>query len=346
LRRRDSWLKETPFMRMRRGGPGWMSAGWLLVLFCMAPAMAAPPRSGFVQVNGVKLHYLDWGGQGDTLLFLSDIGYSAYMFGDIAPEFTDRFHVLALTWRGHGKSDRPGSGYDSDTLMEDVRLFLDQKGSTRIVLVGHGIAGKTITLLAALLPDRVTKLVYLDSAYDSSDTEPVLKRYNEVLEALPPPAFPTHDNTAYDALRAWGRKRFGCWSRAMEDELRDVVRLQPNGKVDNVLSSEAEAAIWRDSTLRQHDFARVKAPALAIYAMDSVETVFPWLAPNTSPSLRAKALAFAEYGNRQKREQAAHFMQSGPARHIVEMPNTAHHCFIHRPNEVVKEMRAFLLPAK
>jgi pimeloyl-ACP methyl ester carboxylesterase len=333
-------------MRTKSGGMNWMSASWLLLVFCTATALAAPPRSGFVQVNGVKLHYLDWGGQGDTLLFLSDIGYSAYMFGDIAPEFTDRFHVLALTWRGHGKSDRSGSGYDSDTLMEDVRLFLDQKGSRRIVLVGHGIAGKTITLLAALLPDRVAKLVYLDSAYDSSDTELVLKRYNEVLEALPPPPFPTHDNAAYDALRAWGQKRFGCWSPAMEDELHDVVRLQPNGRVENVLSPEAEAAIWRDSMLRQHDFARVKAPALAIYAMDSVETVFPWLTSNTPPPLRAKASAFVEYGNRQKREQAEHFRQSGPNRRIVELANTAHHCFIQRPNEVVKEMRTFLLPTK
>ena len=76
------------------------------------------------------------------------------------------------------------------------------------------------------------------------------------------------------------------------------------------------------------------------------ETVFPWLPPNASPGQRTKAAAFVEFGNRQKREQAARFRQSGPNRRVVELANTAHHCFIHRPDEVVKEMRAFLLPAR
>jgi hypothetical protein len=31
----------------------------------------SPHKSGFVLANGVKLHYLDWGGQGETLLFLA-----------------------------------------------------------------------------------------------------------------------------------------------------------------------------------------------------------------------------------------------------------------------------------
>ena len=32
-----------------------------------------PQKSGFVTANGIKLHYLDWGGSGDVLLLLTGL---------------------------------------------------------------------------------------------------------------------------------------------------------------------------------------------------------------------------------------------------------------------------------
>lgn len=83
------------------------------------------PKSDFVCVNGIRLHYLDWGGNGPRLIFLTGMGYSAYIFNKFAPRFTDQFHVLALTRRGQGDSDSPETGYDADTLTEDIRQFMD-----------------------------------------------------------------------------------------------------------------------------------------------------------------------------------------------------------------------------
>ena len=67
----------------------------------------SPHKSDFVNVNSIKLHYLDWGREGDVLLFLAGMGCNAHIFDDFAPRFTDKFHVLALTRRGHGESDHP-----------------------------------------------------------------------------------------------------------------------------------------------------------------------------------------------------------------------------------------------
>ena len=79
-------------------------------------------RSNFVHVNGIRLHYLDWGGEGPVLLFLTGMGCSAYIFGDFAPRFGDQFHVLAFDRRGHGDSDYPETGYDPDTLTESQKI--------------------------------------------------------------------------------------------------------------------------------------------------------------------------------------------------------------------------------
>jgi len=62
-------------------------------------------KSDHVSVNGIRLHYLDWGGHGPVLVFLAGMGCTAHIFERFAPRFRDRFHVLALTRRGHRDSD-------------------------------------------------------------------------------------------------------------------------------------------------------------------------------------------------------------------------------------------------
>jgi pimeloyl-ACP methyl ester carboxylesterase len=101
----------------------------------------SPHESGFVSVNGINLHYLDWGGSSDVLLFLAGLGCNAHNFDDFAPRFSDTFHVMALTRRGHGESDYPETGYDIDTLTEDIRQFLDALEIEQVILAGHSMAG-------------------------------------------------------------------------------------------------------------------------------------------------------------------------------------------------------------
>src|SRR5215216_4498206 len=123
-------------------------------------------KSNFVHVNGIRLHYLDWGGTGPTLIFLTGMGCSAYIFNKFAPRFNDRFRVLALTRRGQGDSYYPETGYDADTLTEDIRQFMDRLDVQKAILAGYSLAGVELTHSAATYPARVEKLVYLDALDD------------------------------------------------------------------------------------------------------------------------------------------------------------------------------------
>lgn len=124
------------------------------------------PVAQFTTVNGVRLHYLDWGGKGETLLFLTALGGTANDFQPLAVKFTDHFRVLGLTRRGQGQSAKPDAGYDTPQLVEDIRAFLDQRKINRAILVGYSMAGNELTEFAVSYPRRVVKLVYLDAAYD------------------------------------------------------------------------------------------------------------------------------------------------------------------------------------
>ena len=135
----------------------------VFVMLCLNATWAAPlspsAKSSFVTVNGVKLHYIDWGGQGETILFLAGFNDTAHVYDSFAPQFTDRFHVLGVTRRGVGDSDKPATGYDTSTWVEDIRQFLDSLGIGKVNLIGHSMAGGEITLFATRYPERVARLV-------------------------------------------------------------------------------------------------------------------------------------------------------------------------------------------
>jgi len=124
------------------------------------------PPDQFINVNGVRLHYLEWGGHGPVLLFLAGLGDSVHRFDALAPKFTDAYQALGFTRRGQEESEKPASGYDLPTLTNDIRGFMDAKGIDRATLIGHSIAGAEMTRFATTYPDRLTALVYLDGAVD------------------------------------------------------------------------------------------------------------------------------------------------------------------------------------
>jgi pimeloyl-ACP methyl ester carboxylesterase len=238
---------------------------------CRKPTVwsdTSPHKNGFITANGVRLNYLDWGGSGTTLLLLTGMGGTAHIYDDLAPKFTDRFHVIGLTRRGHGQSEKPETGYDTPTLVEDIRQFLDAMKTQRIVLVGHSLAGDELTMFAAKYPQRVEKLVYLDAAYDHSNVP------EEKLKALLPP-FPEHDNRSYDASKAWMKKFFRVMTPAIEADLRAGYVLHDDGRLEDVVPERVYKALLKFSQPNP-PYSEVKAPTLSFYADD----FWPELIPN------------------------------------------------------------------
>jgi len=160
-----------------------LAIGWTVTAHAVD---SSPHKSAFVNANGVKLHYLEWrGGPKGVLLMLAGLGNDAHVFDDFAVKFTDQYRVVAMTRRGFGESDKPATGYDVKTRVEDVRAFLDALGIRKVTLIGHSVAGDELTGFASAYPNRVDKVVYLDAAYDRSKLE-ALMRDDPVAKLAPP----------------------------------------------------------------------------------------------------------------------------------------------------------------
>jgi non-heme chloroperoxidase len=292
----------------------------------------SPHKAGFITANNVKLHYLDWGGQGDTILFLHGLGDTAHIFDDLAPKFTNQFRVLGLTGRGHGRSEKPPTGYDTGTLVEDLRQFLDAVKVERVILAGHSIAGDQLTRFAAVHPARVIKLVYLDAAHDRAALP-------EIHKQLPPELFPSKSDTeSIDALRSW-ITRMSFWSEAWEANLREMFS---DGKPLNNPEKSKVSRLAMQGTINSHpDYTRVKAPALSIAVAGfspKLSDLLKTLPEATRQKVENALLTMREFQER----QIERFRAEIPNGRVVVFTNADHHCFIQKQDEVVREMRSFL----
>jgi pimeloyl-ACP methyl ester carboxylesterase len=295
-------------------------------------AWVEPPglhATRFVTVApGVKLEVLDWGGSGPPVVMLGGLGGSAHVFDEFAPSLTDRFHVYGITRRGNGLSSVPDTGYALPTLVLDLLHAFDALGLARASLVGHSAAGEELTSFAGDHPDRVDRLVYLDAAYDRTD--PSMRPGGSCYNAEPPVEA---DLVSAESFGAWFARRSGV--KLPESEVHSLF--------DHHGPPESAAKEYMDS-LPRPDYSRVKAPALALYAVPtSAADYYPaWATMNEAA--RAKAVECFERGTGQATAKAsrADFRARVAQGRVVEILHGKHYLFLSNRAEVLAETKAFL----
>ncbi|MCB1744249.1 MAG: alpha/beta hydrolase [Gammaproteobacteria bacterium] len=122
-------------------------------------------ESRFAQVQGLRLHYLDYGGEGKPpMLFVHGGAASGHWFDFVAADFIDRYHVLALDQRGHGDSEwAVPPDYRYATYAADLAGFMDALNLQDVTLVGHSMGGMVSLCCTAHHPGDIGRLVVIDS---------------------------------------------------------------------------------------------------------------------------------------------------------------------------------------
>jgi pimeloyl-ACP methyl ester carboxylesterase len=122
------------------------------------------PAEHDVVVDGLRLHYLDWGRRGrPPLLFLHGGCLTAHTWDLVCLALRADFHCLALDQRGHGDSEwSPVLDYGPDTHIRDIRGLIEQLGLERPVLVGHSLGGLNAMVLAAVAAEELGGIALVD----------------------------------------------------------------------------------------------------------------------------------------------------------------------------------------
>jgi len=282
--------------------------------------------------RGVRLHYLDFGGNGPTILFLAGLGNTAHAFDDFAPRLTDKFHVVALTRRGFGESDHPESGYGAPRLVADIHAAIDALHLGRVTIIGHSIAGEEMTRFAGEYPALVDKLVYLDGAYDRVAADAQLQEIFPVPPNVPGRPAPTAADTATPAAYV----AFVHRVRGVDIPESDIrTRYKYDGWEEDITNA------YQSIAPEHPRYAAVRAPALAIYAVtDTITQLEPWQrADREHAAAWQDVIRGVERVDRLSRAQFAREVARGT---VLEIHGAHHWLFVSNRDEVLADVRRFL----
>ena len=208
------------------------------------------PKSKNITANGINLHYLDWGTEGQPpLVLLHGLRGHANVWEDVALALCNDYHVYSLDQRGRGDTDHaPGGDYSTDAFVADLAGFVDAIGLDKFILFGHSMGGRNSMAFAGQYPDRLERLCIVDIG---PRIEPAGgNRITEELRNLPPEFDSFEDALAHVQTG----NRFAS-EPVMRRRLAGQSQQLPDGKI-----------VWKfDPAIREQRINGTAAPAADLW---------------------------------------------------------------------------------
>jgi esterase len=289
-----------------------LAAGLLLsamLSLAQSGRTAAPQyQDRFVTLNGLRIHYLDWGSEGKPpLILLHGIGRVAHSFDHIAPHFRDSYHVIAMDLRGHGDSSwSPEGAYLVEDYVKDLEAFIGQSHWSNVTLLGNSTGGRVVQVYAGMHPERMARLVV-------EDVGP--QRTNEIASAFArrvaeeDKGWAAEDELVASLMRTGGsisedlQRNYAHFGSKVREDGRLVWKRDPN-----LVKGFVPTDLWRF-------VSHIRCPTL--YILGGASKIVP---PETQQQLK----------------------DTLPDCQIVILPGLGHYPHLEAPEEYLKQVEAFL----
>jgi pimeloyl-ACP methyl ester carboxylesterase len=227
-----------------------------------------------IKVGDIELQIRDHENGGEAVIFLHFGGGNLVMWQGVVPYFQEDYRLVLFDLKGHGKSDKPKTGYHIDQLAQEVIAVMKELRIEKAHVVGSSLGAEVGLSMAANFPEKVLSLVCDGALFSESGpyglwegTEDEFKDHAEKrLEKIrntPPTEYPS-----VDALVDANRKMFeeyGWWSEIFESVKRyDAIKLE-EGKYIGSWGLMAEDYTKHYLFCRFEDYyKRVKCPVLML----------------------------------------------------------------------------------
>jgi pimeloyl-ACP methyl ester carboxylesterase len=279
------------------------------------------PKSSFVNVNGIALYALDWGGAGEPIVILHATGFLGGVYRPLAERLRSIGHVYSYDQRGHGDSAAaPDGDYSWNSTMKDLEGFIAAMGWQKVRAIGHSAGATAIGALAAERPDLISRAVLVEPVIFESPTAPELGWRNPFIERT------LKRRRVFDSVEAMvsNFERKPPYSTWRKDILLDYcefgTRPTPDGKRELKCAPEVEAKLYETAAAFDglQRILRCKTPLLIMFGAR---------ADSLGATLSAKV------ANQLKTAR------------VIDVPNTGHFMPMEKPDYVADQAVKFLSEA-
>jgi haloalkane dehalogenase len=142
-----------------------------------------PFQSHYINIDGHKLHYIDEG-SGETLLFVHGTPSWSFDYRNVIKALRSNFRCVAFDHIGFGLSDKPEHyDYSTQNHCKTLAIFVNEKQLDNITLVVHDFGGPIGLNFAIRHPEKIKRLIILNSWLWSSASDPEFIKLSRVLKS-------------------------------------------------------------------------------------------------------------------------------------------------------------------
>lgn len=120
-------------------------------------------RVKFIDIENLKIAY-QVEGKGMPVVLLHGWGAESNTFRYLLDRLSDTHQIFALDLPGFGLSEVPPNAWDASDYARMISIFYDKLGINEAHLIGHSYGGRISIVLAARQPEKVNRLILVDSA--------------------------------------------------------------------------------------------------------------------------------------------------------------------------------------
>lgn len=135
-----------------------------------------------IEVNNRGVHIQEMNTTApETLLLVHGMfsNLSLYYF-NIAPILARHYHVLMYDLKSHGMSERIDSGYDLNSMTDDLLALLDSRNLSAVHLAGYSFGALIALKMATRFPEKVKKLAIIEAPDPNDDrTRNIIDDYSK-----------------------------------------------------------------------------------------------------------------------------------------------------------------------
>ncbi len=282
-----------------------------------------------VDVGSIELQIREYERDAQTIIFLHFGGGNLMTWQRVAPHFQDKYRLILVDLRGHGRSDKPQTGNHIEPMAADVVGMMEQLGLDRAHFVGSSLGAEVALCLAAHHPEKVISLVCegaLNSEYgpygvwEGSEAEFRSHVAEQVaaIRSRSRPVFPSVE--AFVAARKEVFEKEGYWNPYFQAFTEyDACEISPGHFARSLEPSAMAEYMEHYFEYRFEDYYRqVQCPVLMLPAEDDVR----------DERTRAAMQGLSKLAGQAK---------------IVEVPGWMHaYGWLLNPDETIKMVAAFL----
>jgi haloalkane dehalogenase len=147
-----------------------------------------PFQPHYVEVNGLRVHYLDEG-QGEVILCLHGEPSWSYLYRKMVPPLARQYRVLAMDFIGFGRSDKftEREEYSFQMHRDTLVGFIEALDLQQITLVVQDWGGLIGLRVASEEPERIARLVIMNTGLPTGDVPMgrAFMRWREFAASMP-----------------------------------------------------------------------------------------------------------------------------------------------------------------